>query len=117
MNFDVEQLDNGIKQVTLVGRMDLKGTNEIEMIFNAQVNTSTNPVLINMAGVEFLASIGIRLLLSGGRALSRRGTKMAILNPQPLVEDVFKTAGIDQLIEIYHSYDQASQALLTMTPE
>ncbi len=117
MNFNIEQLDNGIKQVTLVGRMDLKGTNEIEMIFNAQVNTSTVPVLINMAEVEFLASIGIRLLLSGARALSRRGSKMAILNPQPMVEDVFKTSGIDQLIEIHHSYDQASQALLPMTSE
>lgn len=117
MKFEVERLNNGIKKVTLMGRMDLKGTNEIEMPFNAQISTAKVPVLVDMSEVEFLASIGIRLLLSSARALSKRGGKMAILNPQPMVEDVLQTAGIDQLLEIHHDYDEACQALSSMVSE
>ena len=117
MEFNVEKLDNGIQKVNLVGRMDLKGTNVIEMPFNAQVTTSKIPVIIDMAGVEFLASIGIRLILSSAKAISRRGSKVVILNPQPMVEDVFKTSGINKLIEIYHDYNEACQAVIPMVSE
>ena len=117
MDFNVEKLDNGIRKVTLVGRMDLKGTNAIEMPFNAQVASSKVPVIIDMAGVEFLASIGIRLILSSAIAISRRGRKMIILNPQPMVEDIFKTSGIEKLLEIYHDYDEACQALIPLVSE
>lgn len=117
MKFEVNELDNGIKQVRLVGRLDMKGTNEIDNLFNFQINTAKAPVLIDMSEVDFLASIGIRLLLTSARALSRRGGKMVILNPQPMVEDVLKTAGVDQLIEIYNDYDLACTALKVAVPE
>ncbi|MDJ0730497.1 MAG: STAS domain-containing protein [Crocosphaera sp.] len=117
MDFNVEKLDNGIEKVNLAGRMDLKGTNQIEMPFNAQVTCSKVPVIIDMAEVEFLASIGIRLILSSARAIKKRGSKMVILNPQPMVEDIFKTSGIEKLIEIYHDYDEACQAVIPMVSE
>jgi anti-sigma B factor antagonist len=114
MQFELKKLDNGIKQIKLLGRMDLKGTNEIDIPFNAQVNTAKAPVLVDMSEVEFLASIGIRLLLSSARALDRRGGKMVLLKPQLMVEDILKKSEIDQLIPIYHDYDEACTALKTV---
>jgi anti-anti-sigma factor len=117
MELKIEKLSNGIRQVTLTGRLDIKGTNEIDTDFNAQVHTSKTAVLVDMSKVDFLASIGIRLLLSSARALDRRGGKMILFNPKPLVEDVLNTAGVNQLIDISHDYDQACAILKAAVPD
>lgn len=116
MELNITNLDNGVKHAKLEGRMDLKGTNAIDMPFNAQINTAKAHVVIDMENVEFLASIGIRLLLSGARTLDKRGGKMVIFAPQKMVEEVLTTAGIDQLIPIYHDFDEACTAALNETP-
>jgi anti-anti-sigma factor len=117
MQFEIAELENGIKQATLVGRLDLKGTNEIDDSFTFQISSAKAPVIVDMSGVEFLASIGIRMLLSSARALSRRGGKMVLLSPTPMVEEVLVTAGIDELIEIYNNLDSARAALASITVE
>ncbi|GBF82318.1 STAS domain-containing protein [Aphanothece sacrum] len=113
MKLELNDLDNGIKQVKLCGRLDFKGTNEIEEPFKTQVESSKSPVLVDISEVNFLASIGIRFLLSNAKKLVKIGGKMVILNPQPMVEEVLKTSGIDQLIEIYNDYETACIALKT----
>jgi anti-anti-sigma factor len=78
MQLSIEKLENGIKRVTLVGRLDLKGTNEIDNQFTFQTSSSSNPILVDMSGVEFIASIGMRLLISNAKALSRQGNRVLI---------------------------------------
>jgi anti-sigma B factor antagonist len=111
MKFALNILDNGIKYVTLKGRLDRIGTNEIDNTFTFQIATTKAPVIIDLSEVEFLASIGIRLLLSNARALENRAGKMVLLNPTPSVRSVLGAAGIDQLLEIYDDLDAATLAL------
>ena len=57
--------------------------------------------------VSFLASMGIRLLLTGARAVANKRGKMALLSPIPDVADVLKTARIDAMIPICANKDDA----------
>lgn len=68
--------------------------------------------MVNLAGVSFLASIGLRTLLSTARAQSQRGGKLVLAAAEPLVRKVIETSGIDQLIPTYASVDEARVALL-----
>ncbi len=117
MQFEVSNLDGGVKQVKLVGRLDLKGTNEIDNQFTFAVSSGKTPVLVDMSEVEFLASIGMRMLLSNARALSKRGSKLVLLKPTSLVKDALYTAGFDQLIPVYDDFDEAYQALKALVSE
>jgi anti-anti-sigma regulatory factor len=36
---------------------------------------------------------------------------MMLLSPQPMVEEVIRTAGFDKIIPIAHDYDKAIEAL------
>jgi anti-anti-sigma factor len=111
MQIDVAQTDGGITRINLAGRMDVAGTQAIDLKFTALTATARAAILVDMSGVSFLASIGMRTLLASAKALGKRGGKMVLLNPQPLVENALATAGIDTLIPVFHDVDAAREAL------
>lgn len=117
MDMQITELDGGIKQIKLMGRLDLKGSNEIDNEFTFATSSSATPVLVDLSEVEFLASIGMRLLISNAKALSRRGSKMVLFNPTPLVKDALVTAGFDELIPIFDDRDDALSALRAVVSE
>ncbi len=117
MQFAIDNLDNGIKLVKLVGRLDIQGTNEIDNAFTFAVSSSKSPTLIDMSEVEFLASIGMRMLISSARVVSRRGGKFALLKPTPLVREALVTAGFEELLPMYDDFDVACEALQTISAE
>ncbi|MBD1856094.1 MULTISPECIES: STAS domain-containing protein [Leptolyngbya] len=117
MQFEVTHLDNKIKQVKLIGRLDLKGTNEIDDAFSFAVGSSKTPTLIDMSEVEFIASIGMQMLISNTRSLAKRSSKLVLLNPTPLVREALVTAGFESLIPMYDDFDTACADLQTALVE
>ena len=81
MELTTEQLADGIERINLTGRMDSAGTDLIAMRFTALTATRPARIVVDMAQVPFLSSIGIRLLLSNAKALKQRGGRMVIARP------------------------------------
>jgi anti-anti-sigma factor len=107
MRIGSETLDNGIVKITLNGRLDMMGNQDIEMKFTALAATEKAGVLVDMADVEFIASIWIRTLISIAKAQSNRGGKLVLCNLQAMVNDVLTTSGVDNIIEIFDDCDAA----------
>ena len=110
MNIETETVDGGILKVTLAGRMDAQGTKDIDLQF-MDYACSQRSVIVDMNAVGFLASMGVRTLLLVAKAVSRRGGKMVVLNPDTNVTKVLEMARIDSLIPIYRSLDEARRAV------
>ena len=64
-------------------------------------------VVIDMSGVTFIASIGIRHLVTATKALNRRGGKLVLVSPSELVRDVLETSGVTDLMPIVTSETEA----------
>jgi anti-sigma B factor antagonist len=116
MQLSIEKLDSGVKQLTLVGRLDLKGTNEIDNQFTFQTSSASTPILVDMSGVDFIASIGMRLLISNAKALARRGSKLVLLAPTPLVREALTTSGFADLIPMIDDREEAIKSLKSFIP-
>lgn len=112
MRFESTTLPSGIVQLRLIGRLDIEGVTKIEDKFAFAVMTETAPVLVDISEVDFIASIGIRMLLMSAKALQRRGGRLVLYKPQPLVGETLATAGIDLLIPTYEDFDAACAELL-----
>lgn len=110
MQIESVSIPGDIIKIALSGRMDVQGTQEIDLKFTGYTATQ-NAVMVDMSAVSFLASIGIRTLLMTAKAVSRRGGKMVILNPDENVTNVLQMAGIDTLIPICRSLEEAQAAL------
>ena len=116
MELTVERLDSGIKKVTLRGRMDIDGTNRIALPFSTQTSVEKANVVVDLSQVEFMASVGIGILVQSYKALKLRGGNMVLLNPQNVVELILEKTSIHTFIPIYHDLKEACEQLLQPTP-
>lgn len=110
MEMQVDELDSGITNVTLNGRFDLKASETVEMPFSL-IAGSKKSVLVDLSQVDFLASLGVRVLLTSAKAIFRRGGKLVIVAPEGNALMVLKTAGIENLIPIFEDRSAAIAVL------
>jgi anti-anti-sigma factor len=99
MKLDIATIENGITKVSLSGRLDIDGALKIDSEFNKIAEEKKN-VLVDLSEVTFLASLGIRTLITGAKATANNGGRMVLLNPQPNVEKVLRTSRVDTVIPI-----------------
>jgi anti-anti-sigma factor len=107
MEMQTTPVREGVVAVVLVGRLDVMGAGKIDLPFNV-ITGSHRGVIVDMAGVDFLASIGIRTLLVGAKTVQRRGGKLVLVAPQPEVVKVLEVTGVLDLLPIAASHDEAS---------
>jgi anti-sigma B factor antagonist len=100
MEMAVTRLEDAVTCVRLSGRLDAPGADKIGVRFSASVAAGGRDAAVDLAGVSFVASMGIRLLISSARALNARGGRMVMFAPQELVRNVLEQAAIDQIIPI-----------------
>lgn len=112
MEFAVERLDNGIKKITLRGKMDIDGTNQIDLRLSAETSMERANVVVDLSEVDFMASVGIGVLVRSYKALKLRGGRMVFLNPQKVVELVLERTLVTTLIPVYYDLKTACEQVL-----
>lgn len=112
MDMHYTELDNGISLIKLQGKLDILGTGVIETKFTGYCAGQRVRVIVDLSNVDFLASIGIRLLTLTAKSVASRGGKMVILNPISEVHDVLEMTGIPAIIPIYSHLESAETVLL-----
>ncbi len=98
MKMASETLAGGIEKIQLEGRLDIAGCQEIEIKFPAMAASPKKYIVVDLSGVTFLTSIGIRLLLTTARSVKGRGGKLVLFSPDPNVLRVLEIGGINNLI-------------------
>jgi hypothetical protein len=100
MELQYSELPNNIRLLKLTGQLDIAGVGKIETPFAGYC-------------VDFLASIGIRLLTLTAKSVMSRGGKMVLLNPVHDVQHVLEITGIPAIIPIYSHLESAETLLLS----
>jgi anti-sigma B factor antagonist len=110
MQLTIEELDGGITKVILDGRLDIEGAAQVDLKMNI-VAGSCQLLLLDMQNVTFLGSMGLRSIFVPAQNVHRRGGKVVIFAPTPMIEEVFKSCNISTLIPIHHELSSALDAL------
>jgi len=105
------QMDDRIIYLAIVGRMDIGGLHAIDAKFHAMTAGRRKPSLVDLSKLEFISSLGMGMIVSCARSLSRYGAKMVLLSPLPEVEDALKAVGIDQGIPIVKTVEDGQRIL------
>jgi len=100
-----------LSYVALSGRLDAPGVETLEKLFLAHTATRGKPALVDMSKVTFIASMGIRMLISCAQSLHHAGMKIILIQPQPLVKNALDMTGITALIPIVPDFKQAMALL------
>ena len=111
MELHYSEVENNIRLLKLIGRLDIGGVDAIEPKFSEYSSGENSRVIVDLADVEFLASIGIRLLTLSAKSIASRGGRMVLLNPTSDVKDVLDITGVPAVIPIYYDLKSAEAAL------
>jgi anti-sigma B factor antagonist len=95
---DHSEID-GVTRVALEGRLDTAGVSLIELPFSAQVGGGKH-VIVDLSGVTFLASLGVRMFISTGRVAAARGAKMVLCAPTPEVAEIIDVMGLGEVLPV-----------------
>jgi anti-anti-sigma factor len=107
---DAEAVVRGITKVNLRGRLDVAGVEAIEAAF-ARFAGARQRLIVDLSRVSFIASAGLRTLAMAARRTADDEGRMVFLLPDPSVEAVLITTGLDRLVPICRTIADAVQAV------
>ena len=85
--------------VTVRGRLDTNTAPELDEAIKKET-ISENAVEIDFAGVEYISSAGLRVLLALKRELDGQGKSLAIRNINAVVREIFNVTGFINILTI-----------------
>jgi anti-anti-sigma factor len=110
MDMQVQDSEGGVTRVVLEGRFDIAGAQEVDLRFSVLAG-SAKALVVDMANVSFLASMGVRTLMLSARTMIRRKGIMAVCAAGENVEKVLRSTGFDEIVDLYPDFAAASAAL------
>jgi len=94
MNLEFSALPNGTSHIKLDGDLDIAGVGAVETRFYAHCAGNPPRVVVDLSGVGFIGSLGIRLLLQAIKTVSARGGRLVLLNPTKIVDSALDISGL-----------------------
>jgi anti-sigma B factor antagonist len=108
-----EDVSESFRRIKLSGRLDGPGTGEIATQLAALATAAQRRVLLDLTGVSFLASIGIRAVLSSAKAAQQSGGRVVLyVGGNAAVTKTLEATGIDALIPMFADATEAEKAAL-----
>jgi anti-sigma B factor antagonist len=107
MELQFNELENGIGQIKLIGTLDTMGVGAIETKFAGYCSGDDARVLVDLSAVDFLASIGIRMLILTAKSVVNRGGKFVLLEPNENVMNTLEMTGVRDIIPIHMEQNTA----------
>ena len=107
MRFEVVEIGPTAHKFVLAGRLDSATVGGVETPFTAALAAGGKSAVLDLTALEFLSSLGIRLLLSAARVVTRRGGKVVLFGAQPMVAEVLHAMALDQVLPLVPSEEEA----------
>jgi anti-anti-sigma factor len=102
----------GVTVVAVKGRLDTGGAPLLGTRLAAVLDDADAPrVLLDLAGLDYVSSAGLRVLLVAAKRADERGGKLALAGLSPKVRQLFELGGFLDLFPIYAARDDALAAL------
>lgn len=97
----VETKDARFAVAYVTGRLDAAGVAAVEgAVAKAAEAAPGGRLALDLAGVPYLASVGLRLLMTTARALEKRGGRLVAVNPTDEAAMVLVVAGLEKPLRV-----------------
>lgn len=99
-----------IAVITISGRLDAATVNQLDRAFTEAQAARNRVFIIDMSGLHYVSSSGLRVLLTGRNNARRRGGDVLLCGLTSSVREVFDMVGFTGVFNIYASFEQAQEA-------
>lgn len=101
-----------IRVVGLTGRFDEMAAPEVDAALHSVLQEVSPPqIVVDLAGVEYISSSALRILMMLSRAVTRSNGRLALCGLSPFVAEVFEIGNFNSLFQVYSDRGAAVYAL------
>ena len=112
MELQYSEQGNNVRIIKLIGALDIMGVNMVDVKFSGYCSGEKPLVLVDLSEVNFIASIGIRLLTSNAKSTNVRGGKLVLVGATPEVKSILEITGIPGVIPMYDKLESTEAVLM-----
>jgi anti-anti-sigma factor len=106
LDLSTEERDGGAV-VRLAGEVDLSQSESFGRELAKAEENAPHVLVVDLRGVSFMDSTGLRLLLGALRRAEPVGRRLVIVRGQEQVRELFRVAGLDTVFELVDDPDEA----------
>jgi len=88
-------------EIVLKGRLDAAQCEKALQFFDGV----TDPRVVDLAGLEYISSAGLGVLLKTQKRVMASGLGLRLVNVNRHINDIFRYAGFDRIFEIVRAAD------------
>jgi anti-sigma B factor antagonist len=111
LQITVENLPQGRVRVALTGRLDTQTYAECEARLQPLLIPATRMLVFDMAGLDYISSMGLRVLMKTNRAMAAHGGKCVLTRLQPPIRKVIEIANALPREAVFASIEEADRYL------
>lgn len=105
------QSSNGLLVVEVAGEIDLFTAPELKAAITEGLDAGSEQVVIDLSKTTFLDSTALGVLIGTVKRLRDNDGSMTIVNSDQNIAKTFEITGLDQILKIYPTRDEAVAAL------
>jgi anti-sigma B factor antagonist len=104
----------GARVVKADGRIDLSNADDFKDALVAAVANAGSAVTVDLSGVDYISSAGLRALMIASRSAKSGKKGFAIAGLTPLVAEIFTISRFDK---VFATYPDVREALAAVAPD
>lgn len=108
MNIHVEMLMVQVYGIAPHGRLDAVTVPDLDAILDEQLRSGHMQLVLDLAGVTYLSSSGLRALLRARKLAQAGGGDVVLCGMSPRVREVFEMIGFTSLFRVFERATEAA---------
>jgi anti-sigma B factor antagonist len=96
-----------VTMIELSGRIDSSNAEKVGEALNEQIDAGRHQVVLDLSGVEYMSSAGLRELVSASKKVRGLGGDLRIASPSARVKEVLNLAGLNLIFQVFATQVEA----------
>src|SRR5947209_10768497 len=103
-------MHDGRRLIAVRGELDLFTAPELRTKINDTIDEGARELIVDLSDTTFLDSTGLGVLIAALKRMRSCSGELVIVDSTSNLSKTFRVAGVDQIMTIVSSYDQADAA-------
>src|SRR5947209_6488488 len=109
-------LKDGIRLFELRGELDFRSADSLQDALDSAIDRGAGRVLLDLSGLTFCDSNGLRVIVAAYHALTMAGGRLAIVCDDERILRVFRVTRLDRLLSVSMTREEAIERLESALP-
>lgn len=114
LSVQIDPAEGTRQRVTLGGRLDTHTYLSLDEALSPLLATPITTLVLDLAGLDYISSAGIRSIFKARKALAGRSGKVLVAHPQPQIRKVFELVKAVPVGEVFTSMQELDAYLEAM---